>query len=110
MFSLLRYLKRYQTLKTSQPFPVQLLRASEEPGQTFHIHGPLCTSLDKLGVLDLPQDVTVDDVLIFSQCGAYGFTEAMPFFLCHALPSEVVYQAGKFEVVRPAQPASSYLF
>ncbi|NRA83586.1 MAG: PLP-dependent decarboxylase [Gammaproteobacteria bacterium] len=95
---------------TDQPFPVQLLRTSAEPAQSFHIHGPLCTSLDKLGVLDLPQDVTVDDVLIFSQCGAYGFTEAMPFFLCHALPSEVVYQAGKFEVVRPAQPASSYLF
>jgi len=95
---------------TDQPFPVQLLRTSELVQQPFHLHGPLCTSLDKLGELDLPQDVTVDDTLVFSQCGAYGFTEAMPFFLCHQLPAEVIYQAGQFEIIRPAQPASSYLY
>ena len=95
---------------TDQPFPVDLLRASATQCQPFHIHGPLCTSLDKLGLLQLPQDVRVDDLLVFSQCGAYGFTEAMPFFLCHALPAEVIYQAGRFEVVRPSLPASSYLF
>jgi diaminopimelate decarboxylase len=94
---------------TKQPFPVQLLRQSDSQQRPFHLHGPLCTSLDKLGELDLPQDVAVDDTLVFSQCGAYGFTEAMPFFLCHQLPAEVVYQAGTFEIIRQAQPASSYL-
>ncbi|NRA53297.1 MAG: PLP-dependent decarboxylase [Gammaproteobacteria bacterium] len=94
---------------TEQPFPVQLLRSSKVKQQPFHLHGPLCTSLDKLGELDLPQDVKVDDTLMFSQCGAYGFTEAMPFFLCHALPAEVVYQGGQFEIIRASQPASSYL-
>ncbi len=95
---------------TEQPFPVSLLRASNAPAQSFHVHGPLCTSLDKLGELALPSDVCVGDSLVFSQCGAYGFTEAMPFFLCHELPAEVVYQHGEFEVVRPSVPASSYLF
>lgn len=95
---------------TEQPFPVSLLRDSSNSEQSFHVHGPLCTSLDKLGELDLPSDVAVGDSLVFSQCGAYGFTEAMPFFLCHELPAEVVYQQGEFEVIRPSVPASSYLF
>ncbi|MDP2561845.1 PLP-dependent decarboxylase [Psychrobium sp. 1_MG-2023] len=94
---------------TDQPFPVSLLRDSAESAQSFHIHGPLCTSLDKLGELPLPKDVSVGDQLVFAQCGAYGFTEAMPFFLCHELPAEVVFSQGRFEVVRQAQPASSYL-
>ena len=74
------------------------------------MHGPLCTSLDKLGTLALPSDIQVDDMLIFSQCGAYGFTESMPFFLCHELPAEVIVSQGTVEVIRPALPAASYLF
>ena len=95
---------------TNQPFPVSLLRESVANTKAFHVHGPLCTSLDKLGELDLPSDVRVDDSLVFSQCGAYGFTEAMPFFLCHELPAEVVFVNGEFEIIRPSVPASSYLF
>lgn len=95
---------------TNQPFPVTLLRSSSAQQKPFHIHGPLCTSLDKLGTLALPSDLAVDDYLIFSQCGAYGFTESMPFFLCHELPAEVVISNGKVSVIRPALPASSYLY
>ncbi len=95
---------------TSQPFPTCLLRNSSASALPFHIHGPLCTSLDKLGTLSLPSDVQIDDILIFSQCGAYGFTESMPFFLCHELPAEVIVIDGDVETIRPALPASSYLF
>ena len=94
---------------TDQPFPVTLLRQSNAPSQTFDIHGPLCTSMDKLGHLPLPQDVEVDDKLVFGYCGAYGFTESMPFFLCHQLAAEYVIQNGELIEVRAAQPASSYL-
>ena len=31
------------------------------------------------------------DWLKFDLCGAYGFTESMPFFLGHSLPGEVIY-------------------
>jgi diaminopimelate decarboxylase len=94
---------------TEQPFPVTLLRDSSAPEQAFDLHGPLCTSMDKLGHLPLPKDVAVADKLVFGYCGAYGFTESMPFFLCHELAAEYVFQAGKLVVVRPALPASSYL-
>ncbi len=94
---------------TEQPFPVTLLRNSNAPSQAFDLHGPLCTSLDKLGHLPLPNDVAVDDKLVFGYCGAYGFTESMPFFLCHQLAAEYVFQAGALVEIRPAQPATSYL-
>jgi len=94
---------------TEQPFPVSLLRNSICVEQKFNIHGPLCTSMDKLGYLSLPNDVDVGDELVFGYCGAYGFTESMPFFLCHELAAEYVYQSGTLTRIRAAQPASSYL-
>jgi diaminopimelate decarboxylase len=95
---------------TEQAFPVALLRASSAPLAPFHLHGPLCTSLDKLGHLLLPNDVTVGDQLIFGYCGAYGFTESMPFFLCHDLASELVVRENQhLQLVRTAQTAASYL-
>lgn len=95
---------------TQQSFPANVLRVTHAPNKYFHVHGPLCTSLDKLGVLSLPQDITVDDMLVFSQCGAYGFTESMPFFLCHELAAEIVISQGCAEVIRPSLPAASYLY
>ncbi len=94
---------------TDQPFPVNLLRKSSKERHNFDIHGPLCTSMDKLGHLPLPEDVTIDDQLIFGFCGAYGFTESMPFFLCHPIAAEYVFSQGKLTEVRAPQPADWYL-
>ncbi|MFQ3265027.1 MAG: diaminopimelate decarboxylase [Colwellia sp.] len=98
---------------TDQPFPVKILReggAMEKTAlQAFDLHGPLCTSIDKLGHFHLPVDITVGEKLVFGYCGAYGFTESMPFFLCHELAAEYIYQNGTLTQVRAAQPASSYL-
>ncbi|GHE93226.1 PLP-dependent decarboxylase [Thalassotalea profundi] len=94
---------------TDQPFPVRLLRESQAENINFDIHGPLCTSMDKLGHLPLPDDVTVGDELIFAFAGAYGFTESMPFFLCHQTAAEYVIENGLMTEVRTAQPASWYL-
>lgn len=94
---------------TEQPFPVAMLRESAASACYFDLHGPLCTSLDKLGTLAIANDVDVDDKLIFGLAGAYGFTESMPFFLCHEIAAEYVLQQGKIEQVRAAKPAAWYL-
>ena len=94
---------------TEQPFPAKLLRETQSQLQPFHVHGPLCTSLDCLGELDLPDDCDVDDQLVFGYCGAYGFTESMPFFLCHEIAAEYCYQHGVLTVVREQQAANWYL-
>ncbi len=94
---------------TEQPFPVTLVRESVEEPCYFDLHGPLCTSLDKLGTLLLASDVEVGDQLVFGLAGAYGFTESMPFFLCHQIAAEYVLEQGKVEQVRAAEPATWYL-
>jgi diaminopimelate decarboxylase len=94
---------------TEQPFPVAMLRESAASPCYFDLHGPLCTSLDKLGTLAIASDVEVGDQLIFGLAGAYGFTESMPFFLCHQIAAEYVLQQGKIEQVRAAEPATWYL-
>ena len=94
---------------TEQPFPVRLLRESPAANIDFDLHGPLCTSMDKLGRLPLPEDVSVADELVFAYAGAYGFTESMPFFLCHQTAAEYVIDNGQMSEVRAAKPASWYL-
>ncbi|MEH6594418.1 MAG: PLP-dependent decarboxylase [Colwellia polaris] len=94
---------------TEQPFPVAMVRESTASPSAFDLHGPLCTSLDKLGTLAIANDVGIDDQLIFGLAGAYGFTESMPFFLCHPIAAEYVIEQGKIEQIRVAQPATWYL-
>jgi len=94
---------------TEQAFPACLLRESTQENIAYSVHGPLCTSLDCLGQLALPKDIAVDDYLVFSYCGAYGFTESMPFFLCHEIAGEYCYQQGQLHQIRAPEPASWYL-
>ncbi len=72
---------------TGQPFPVRAVGKGDGPHRTI-LAGPLCTSLDRLGEVDLP-DLEPGDLLAFGHTGAYGFTEAMPAFLSHPVPPEI---------------------
>lgn len=92
-----------------ESFPVELLRESAAEKSNFQVHGPLCTALDTFGELNLPADTKPGDYLIFWQCGAYGFTESMPYFLCHDLPAEVVWDGNATNIVRQVEPASLWL-
>ena len=92
-----------------QSFPVSLLRESRAEDKNFSLYGPLCTALDCLGNHRLPADVAAGDVLLFGQAGAYGFTESMPFFLCHHLPGEAVIEDGKLLVARAQETAQFWL-
>jgi len=94
---------------SGQAFPVNLLRDSDAPQQDFQLHGPLCTAIDVLGTHALPGDIQIGDNLVFFHCGAYGFTESMPLFLCHTLPGEVVWQDGKADMIREPAPAATWL-
>jgi diaminopimelate decarboxylase len=94
---------------TNQAFPAQLLRQSNAPAREFLIHGPLCTALDSLGTHQLPADLNENDHVIFSQVGAYGFTESMPYFLCHELAAEYVIENNQVRCVRSCETADYYL-
>ncbi|WP_462146296.1 PLP-dependent decarboxylase [Pseudoalteromonas gelatinilytica] len=94
---------------TSQDFPASLLRESTAEPAAMTLYGPLCTALDCLGEHQLASDINEQDWLVFSQCGAYGFTESMPYFLCHELAAEYILEQGNIECIRSAEDASYYL-
>ena len=94
---------------TSQDFPAALLRESTAEPAAMTLYGPLCTALDCLGEHLLASDLNEQDWLVFSQCGAYGFTESMPYFLCHELAAEYILEQGSIECIRSAEDASYYL-
>ena len=94
---------------TEESFPCELFRNSQAKTKEFFVHGPLCTALDRLGSFHLPEDINEGDWLVFSQAGAYGFTEAMPFFLCHNLPAEVVLYNGDIMTPRTVKSSADWL-
>jgi diaminopimelate decarboxylase len=73
-------------LLTGQPFPVRAVGARGALAPAT-LAGPLCTSLDRLGDVDLPE-VEPGNLLALGMTGAYGFTEAMAPFLSHPVPRE----------------------
>lgn len=90
----------------NEAFPAKSFNISGKETTLFHTHGPLCTALDYLGAFELPRNTNIGDWLIFHKAGAYGFTESMPYFLCHKLPGEVVSYGGDLMIPRP--PKTSY--
>jgi diaminopimelate decarboxylase len=74
-------------LLTGQPFPVKAI-GIEGPSRPATLAGPLCTSLDRLGDVELPE-LQPGSLLAFGTVGAYGFTEAMTPFLSHPAPAEI---------------------
>ncbi|WP_243384036.1 diaminopimelate decarboxylase family protein [Geothrix alkalitolerans] len=82
-------------LLTGQPFPVKAVgkgaeKSSGKAGGTvsYTLAGPLCTSLDRLGEVRLPE-LAAGDLLAFGTAGAYGLNEGMTHFLSHPVPPEV---------------------
>lgn len=78
-------------LLTGQAFPVKAV--GKGAGQvSYTLAGPLCTSLDRLGDVALPE-LAPGDLLALGCTGAYGLNEGMTHFLSHPVPSEVWVEA-----------------
>jgi len=74
-------------LLTGEPFPVRAVGKGEGT-VTYTLAGPLCTSLDRLGEVRLPE-LAPGDLLAFGSTGAYGLNEGMTHFLSHPVPPEI---------------------
>jgi diaminopimelate decarboxylase len=74
-------------LLTGEPFPVRAV-GKGEGHLSYTLAGPLCTSLDRLGEVRLPE-LAAGDLLAFGRTGAYGLNEGMTHFLSHPVPPEI---------------------
>jgi diaminopimelate decarboxylase len=84
-----------------EAFPCEAFLVDAPETKRFTVHGPLCTALDTLGEFTLPATLKPGDWLRFDRAGAYGFTESMPYFLCHNLAGEAMVYRGELLVPRP---------
>lgn len=84
-----------------EAFPCAALESSNAQAQKYSVHGPLCTALDFLGEFDFPSDLKPGDWLIFHKAGAYGFTESLPYFLCHSMAGEAYSYQNEIHFSRP---------
>ncbi|HSO30079.1 MAG TPA: hypothetical protein VLS28_09255 [Candidatus Sulfomarinibacteraceae bacterium] len=89
----------------------RLGRAGEGPGRfvPVTVAGPLCSGLDVLAtevMLTIPEP---GDLVAVLDVGAYGFTEAMPFFLSHPVPAEVAVRGGQAALLRPRLEPETWL-
>jgi diaminopimelate decarboxylase len=91
----------------NEAFPVTAFRKGET--SLYSIHGPLCTALDYLGDHHLPADLKSGEWLSFRKTGAYGFTESMPFFLCHELCGEAYQHQGELVTSRESAAPSTWM-
>ena len=73
------------------------------------VAGPLCSGLDVLATEAMLQAPEPGDLVAVLDVGAYGFTEAMPFFLSHPVPAEVAVRGGRAELLRPRLEPSTWL-
>ncbi len=88
-----------------ESFPCEAFMLEDSELTSYAVHGPLCTALDTLGEFQLPISLKVGDWLEFKRTGAYGFSESMPYFLCHNLVGEaIVYQN---ELMVPRMPKTN---
>ncbi len=98
---------------TGSHFPVSALESYEDSGseklQRFGLHGPLCTALDFLGDFELPANLGPGDWLVFSHTGAYGFTESLPFFLCHDGAEEYIWDGKNSRRVRESLSPQNWM-
>lgn len=83
-----------------EAFPCEAFGNSDHSMKRFAVHGPLCTALDTLGEFELPESLKPGDWLKFNRTGAYGFSESMPYFLCHNLVGEAFSYQGDLMVPR----------
>jgi diaminopimelate decarboxylase len=83
-----------------ESFPCEAFLNSYENKKAYSVHGPLCTALDHLGDFELPENLEVGDWLMFKRAGAYGFSESMPYFLCHHLVGEAIVYKNELMIAR----------
>jgi diaminopimelate decarboxylase len=69
--------------------------------QKYDLHGPLCTSIDRLAAgAELPV-LASGDVIAIHPSGAYGPTASPMHFISHPLPRELFAEGGQIADVTP---------
>jgi diaminopimelate decarboxylase len=72
-----------------------------EPVEKVDIHGPLCTSIDRLASAALMPPLASGDLVAIYPSGAYGPTASPRGFISHPEPRELMVEGGQIADVTP---------
>ncbi|MEK7571102.1 MAG: diaminopimelate decarboxylase [Patescibacteria group bacterium] len=105
------HLLRPSLVDTASTHPAyNLSRLDSEEGETMDIGGSLCSPIDFLRKdVSLPKDTKRGDLIGVFVAGAYGWSEAMPYFMSMHTASEVLVNNGKFFVIRKSEHPKTFL-
>lgn len=65
-----------------------------EPTETVNLHGPLCTSIDRLAAGALLPPIAEGDLIAIHSSGAYGASASPTSFISHPAPREIWAEHG----------------
>jgi len=93
-------LYRTPAMQTASKFLTVVGKDASETVPTT-LAGQLPTPIDVI-VRDapLPVDLTLGDLIVIRNCGAYGYNHSLTNFALHPYPAEVAYRGDRVEVIR----------
>ena len=88
-----------QTMAMRIPY-FDIYPKSDKEEKNYNIYGSLCTINDIIVKNINTNELSLNDVFIFKNTGAYSVTEGISLFLSRDLPNVGLYKNGKLQLVR----------
>jgi len=76
------------------------LNSTSTDMESAEICGQTCTPYDVLSITDMPKDISIGDVIVLHDAGAYGWSMGIQNFLSFPSCAEVVFDGKSFRLVR----------
>ena len=84
-------------------FPISVIcfqSHTQLASETYNITGPLCTPGDLIGKQVVLPKLSIGDLVLVENSGAYGPTASPVMFLSHGFPAEVLYKNNGAHLIR----------
>ena len=88
-----------QTMAMRIPY-FDIYPKNDKEKKNYNIYGSLCTINDIIVKNINTNELSLNDVFIFKNTGAYSVTEGISLFLSRDLPNVGLYKNGKLQLVR----------
>lgn len=89
-----------QMMAMKKPMMDILPKRNNTSDELWNIVGSLCTINDLIVKQLSVSNLSLGDVLVFKNTGAYSMTEGISLFLSRDLPKVLFYENGKYQLVR----------
>ena len=79
---------------------ISSLNSTSKDLESAEICGQTCTPYDVLSITDMPKDISIDDIIVLEDAGAYGWSMGIQNFLSFPSCAEVILNKDSFKTVR----------